>query len=96
MIPGVVISADAGNTWNLTPGDFASYPSQFVSLEERDAEAPRGSDGSLPERFGRLKSGSIFIDRGVPTESIEGDGFRYSAISYDGPAPDMGAYEYVP
>lgn len=96
VIPGVVISADAGNTWNLTPGDFASYPSQFVSLEERDAEAPRGSDGSLPERFGRLKSGSIFIDRGVPTESIEGDGFRYSAISYDGPAPDMGAYEYVP
>lgn len=92
----VTISLDENNSWNLNLGDPSAFASQFVSLSEEDARAPRSADGSLPSRFGRLKAGGVFIDKGAPTSNINGDGFRYPAIPYSGSAPDLGAYEYRP
>ena len=81
-----------GNSW-----DLGIEPSRedFVSLDERDASAPRGKDGSLPSRFGRLRPESRLIDRGVRTFPIRSaaDATDLPAIPYKGKAPDLGAYE---
>ena len=103
---------DRSKSW--TPFDatasYNTYKAQFISLSEEDAGAPRKADGSLPDRFGRLAAGSIFIDMGAPTADIDTyaetsalGGYdrpdRYnsiilSPIPYSGPAPDLGMYEY--
>lgn len=88
---GITILADEHNSWNL---GIKAKESDFVSLSAEDAGAPRGADGSLPERFGRLAPGSAFIDKGIPTEPIQGDGFTCESIPYLGSAPDLGACEY--
>ena len=70
----------------------------FVSLTEEDAKAPRAADGTLPTRFARLKSTSVFIDKGVnkslPAEVIKEFPFLEQPIY--GSARDLGPYEYVP
>lgn len=84
------------NNWDLKLTDPKVCAGQFVSLSEEDARAPRGKDGSLPGRFGRLKAGSIFIDKGTITGPVKGDGFECPAIPYEGSAPDLGAFECRP
>jgi pectate disaccharide-lyase len=66
-------------TWTL---GITASAADFVSVSEADAAAARGSDGSLPTKFGRLVSTSQLIDKGVNV-----------GIAYLGAAPDLGAYE---
>lgn len=87
----VVATEAANNSWNLS---LTGDESQFVSLSEADAIAQRGTDGSLPTNFGRLKPGSLFIDKGIATQLLQYDGVSLSAILYKGTVPDLGAYEY--
>jgi hypothetical protein len=70
----------------------------FVSLTEEDAKAPRAVDGSMPTRFARLKSTSVFIDKGVdkslPADVIAEFPFLEQPIYGNG--RDLGPYEYRP
>ena len=60
-----------GNKVNGKKVNVANHNSQFLSLSEADAKAPRNPDGSLPENdFARLVNGSIFIDKGEVTENF--------------------------
>ena len=84
----------AGNLWDQ-PGLTDQPEDEFVSLDPKDAAAERGADGSLPARFGRLKAGSVFVDKGVPTASINlaREGIVLDPIAYQGQNPDLGAFE---
>ena len=84
----------AGNLWDQ-PGLTDQPEDEFVSLDPKDAAAERGADGSLPARFGRLKAGSVFVDKGVPTASINlaREGIVLDPIAYRGQNPDLGAFE---
>ncbi len=87
----VVATEASNNSWNLSlQGDST----QFVSLSEADALAPRKADGSLPSNFGRLKSASLFIDKGIATQPLQYDGVSLPAIDFKGTLPDLGALEY--
>ncbi|HTS16350.1 MAG TPA: right-handed parallel beta-helix repeat-containing protein [Verrucomicrobiae bacterium] len=69
------------NSWNLpvTP-NIADY----VVLTEDAAKAPRQADGSLPNNgFARLVAGSDLIDKGVNV-----------GLPFNGPAPDLGPFEF--
>ncbi|MBB3062732.1 right-handed parallel beta-helix repeat-containing protein [Microbulbifer rhizosphaerae] len=71
---------DQYNTWNLgiTPSS-----SDFLSTSDNGFMGPRQADGSLPDlNFLKLSSGSQMIDRGVDV-----------GLPYNGPVPDLGAYE---
>jgi hypothetical protein len=67
--------------------------SDYVSLSEDDAKAPRGADGSMPKKFARLKSGSVLIDKGkalnIPYTSV----FPFLTQPMYGAARDLGPYE---
>jgi hypothetical protein len=55
-----------------------------VSVDTTGIRGARYSDGSLPTlTYLRLKTGSDLIDVGVNI-----------GIAYNGPAPDLGAFEY--
>lgn len=74
--------------------------SDYVSLSEADAIAPRRGDGSMPSRFARLKPTSNLVDAGcnVPTSvtpnlaQLETD-FPIIVQPIYGSARDMGPYE---
>lgn len=74
--------------------------SDYVSLSEADALAPRRGDGSMPSRFGRLLPGSNLIDAGgvVPSSitpnlaQLEAD-YPFLQKPIYGVAPDLGPYE---
>ena len=71
-------------------------PTQFVDTDN-DATliAPRDEDGNLPPTtFAHLREGSFLIDAGTPVEATTYRGIEVEGISYDGSAPDLGAYEY--
>lgn len=76
--------------------------SDYVSLEESDAIAPRRGDGSMPTRFARLKPGSNLVDAGcdVPSDitpnlvQLESD-FPFLKSPVYGSARDLGPYELV-
>ncbi|MFD2706657.1 right-handed parallel beta-helix repeat-containing protein [Salibacterium lacus] len=71
---------DEYNSWNLSV-DVSD--SDFISLNDNEADGPRSADGSLPETdFLKLDSGSDLIDAGTDI-----------GLSYEGSAPDLGAYE---
>lgn len=58
----------------------------FVSLNDAELMAPRREDGSLPDiDFMKLRPGSKLIDRGMNV-----------GLPFQGSAPDLGAFEYVP
>ncbi|WP_158277321.1 right-handed parallel beta-helix repeat-containing protein [Opitutus sp. ER46] len=78
------------NTWQ---GAITATPADFVSLDRADAAAPRHADGSLPDRFGRLRPSSRLIDAGARTEAIADRGYSLPPIPYRGAAPDVGPYE---
>jgi len=77
--------------------------SDYVSLSEEDALAPRGADGSMPTRFARLVGGSKLIDAGCDVAAsvtpnlaqLEQD-FPFLQMPVYGAARDLGPYEYVP
>ncbi len=56
---------------------------EFFSIDPKGLDAPRGPDGSLPKiDFMHLKPGSKLIDAGKDVR-----------LPYNGPAPDLGAFE---
>jgi len=70
------------NSWQ----GFTVTAADFASLDAALALAPRNADYSLPTNaFLRLAAGSDLIDAGVNV-----------GLPYNGAAPDLGAYEYVP
>lgn len=74
--------------------------SDYVSLAEADAIAPRRGDGSMPARFARLLPGSKLVDAGcdVPAavipnwEQLVAD-FPFLNDAKSGKARDLGPYE---
>lgn len=68
--------------------------SDYVSLTEDDAKAPRGADGSMPGKFARLKSGSVLIDKGIQATVPFAGEFSFLAQPVFGAARDLGPYEY--
>ncbi|MFA5044666.1 MAG: T9SS type A sorting domain-containing protein [Paludibacter sp.] len=67
--------------------------SDYVSLSEDDAKAPRGADGSLPAKFARLKTGSVLVDKGLPYNMPYTTEFPFLAQPIYGTARDLGPYE---
>lgn len=67
--------------------------SDFVSLSEEDAKAARGIDGSLPKKFGRLKSGSNLIDKGLDLTPPYTSEFSFLKQDIYGLSRDLGPYE---
>ena len=67
--------------------------SDYESLSEDDAKAPRGADGSLPPKFARLKSGSILIDKGLPYSMPYINEFPFLAQPIYGAGRDLGPFE---
>lgn len=106
-------TVEMNNTWNSIDGEPAMIPTrnasgkyydqkyvydEFVSTSKEDFLAPRQADGSLPDNgFGRLKQGSMFIDKG--TSKVKGvsqttfSGYEIE-LPFNGLAVDLGAYEY--
>jgi hypothetical protein len=70
------------NTWNGIPVNEAD----FLSLDDTIARGPRNADGSLPiSNFLRLVPTSNLIDAGIDV-----------GLPFNGPAPDLGAFETSP
>ena len=67
--------------------------SDYVSLSEEDAKAPRGADGSMPAKFGRLKSGSVLIDKGLWKNIPYSNEFPWLKQEVYGAGRDLGPYE---
>ncbi|MGC3979263.1 MAG: T9SS type A sorting domain-containing protein [Paludibacteraceae bacterium] len=106
-------TTEKNNSWNSIDGQYALVPyktadgktfdqksiyNQFVSTSKSDFLAPRDADGSLPKNgFGRLKAGSVFIDKGTNTvrgiNSVTLKSYDFS-VPFSGAALDLGAYEY--
>ena len=90
----ITISVNEGNTWNQ-PNITTNPITEFISLSVEDAKAPRGINGELPTKFGRLTPNSKYINAGVATLEINNsrDEIHLPAIPYLGTAPDLGAFE---
>ncbi len=90
---------DKTNNNGVTP-KIQDYTSEFVSLAYEDAIAERRADGQLPLKFGRLKAGSKFIDKGVIIKDFDAADVKYPeygrsvTLPYTGATADMGAFEY--
>ncbi len=70
----------ATNSW-MPP--FSATDADFASIDTAGVRGPRGSDGSLPEvAFLHLAAGSDLIDAGTVV-----------GLPYEGPRPDLGAFE---
>lgn len=67
--------------------------SDYVSLSEDDAKAPRGADGSLPTKFARLKSANALVDKGLPYYLPYANEFPWLKQEIYGAARDLGPYE---
>ena len=67
--------------------------SDYVSLSETDAKAPRGADGSMPPKFARLKNSSVLIDKGLKFNIPYTDEFPFLAQPSYGGTRDLGPYE---
>lgn len=93
---GTSLSKDAWTNHLVTSFSRSDY----VSLAEADAIAPRRGDGSMPSRFARLLPGSNLVDAGfTPTVAVtpnlaqlESD-FPFLASPIYGTARDLGPYE---
>jgi hypothetical protein len=74
------------NGW-MSP--FSTTSADFVSIDPNLAYGPRNADGSLPKiAFMRLAPGSDLIDGGTIDANLP--------LPYNGSAPDLGAFEYLP
>ncbi len=67
--------------------------SDYVSLSETDAKAPRGADGSMPTKFARLKSGSVLVDKGLNLVPPFTAVFPFIKQDVYSLARDLGPYE---
>lgn len=67
--------------------------SDFVSLSETDAKAPRGADGSMPTKFARLKSGSVLVDKGLNLVPPFTNDFPFLKQNVYSSSRDLGPYE---
>lgn len=85
---------DTKNAWKNNALTNGFSESDYVSLSEEDAKAPRAIDGSLPTRFARLKSTSRLIDCGLDLRSEMQDEFPFTWQDINGVARDLGPYEY--
>lgn len=87
-------SVKSGETFdtNLVT-DFSK--DDYVSLSEEDAKAPRGTDGSLPTNFARLKTGSKLVNAGLTKPIPYTDEFPYLFQPIYGSARDLGPYELI-
>lgn len=88
---------------------WPDYSSEYENLDYNTAIGARQENGELPLGFGRLKSGSQFVDKGTPisgfkTVDAHKKEYEYSDkapydysmtidIPFAGAAPDYGAYE---
>ncbi len=80
IVAGAVLIS---NSWQ---NGLSVGASDFASLDPALALAPRNADYSLPTNaFARLAAGSGLIDKGINV-----------GLPYNGAAPDLGAYEFVP
>lgn len=67
--------------------------SDYESLAEADAIAPRGEDGSLPVKFARLRSGSKLVDAGIFKVLPDEKDFPFLSQPVYGDGRDIGPYE---
>lgn len=67
--------------------------SDYISLSEEDAKAPRGADGSMPQRFARLKKGSVLVNQGLDLKTPMYEEFPFLWQPIYGGARDLGPYE---
>ena len=73
-------AVQATNSWT---NPFSVDATDFISIDTTGVRGPRKPDGSLPDLpFMRLASGSDLINAGTDV-----------GIPYEGPAPDLGAFE---
>jgi pectate disaccharide-lyase len=104
-------TTEKNNSWDSIQGaaplvpvknfDQSTVYNQFISTSAVDFLASREADGSLPKNgFGRLKAGSMFIDKG--TNIVRGmdsntlKSYDIALTGFYGTSVDLGAYEYVP
>lgn len=75
------VTTQLNNIWN---GNITVGTSDFTSLNNSGVDGARKADGSMPVvNFLRLNTGSKLIDAGTNV-----------GLSYNGNAPDLGAFEY--
>ena len=93
---GVSLSKDAWTNHLVTSFSRSDY----VSLAEADAIAPRRGDGSMPSRFARLVPGSNLVDAGCDVPSSVTPNlaqmladFPFLVSPVYGTARDLGPYE---
>lgn len=90
-----------GNKVGSTAVFAKDYTSEYISLAVADFKATRENNGSLPRNgFGRLKAGSVLIDKGEKVENFTpkahspgGIALPNITIPYVGANPDFGPYE---
>ncbi len=83
---GVNLAAFITQTTNSWQSPFVVTSADFVSIDPNAAYGARNADGSLPSiSFMRLSVGSDLIDSGTNV-----------GLPYNGTAPDLGAFEYLP
>lgn len=85
--------SNSNKAWTNVIRGFGT--SDYVSLSEEDAKAPRGADGSLPTKFARLKTSSVLIDKGLPYNTPYATEFPFLAQPIYGAARDLGPYELM-
>ncbi|MFM2291431.1 MAG: hypothetical protein RIS29_1244 [Bacteroidota bacterium] len=81
----------SNKAWSNVVRGFGA--SDYVSLSEDDAKAPRGADGSLPTRFARLKSGSVLLDKGKWVTPPFTSEYPWLKQTIYGAGPDLGPVE---
>ncbi len=82
---GVTLAA-ATQTTDSWQSPFVVTNADFVSIDCNGLDGARKADGSLPDiSFMRLSVGSDLIDSGTDV-----------GLPYNGAAPDLGAFEYLP
>jgi PKD repeat protein len=81
---GINIVAGSTQVSNSWQNGLSVTAGDFVSIDVSLATAPRNADYSLPTNgFARLAAGSDLIDAGINV-----------GLPFNGPAPDLGAYEF--
>jgi hypothetical protein len=90
------LPAGKNKAWSKNTITSGFSKSDYVSLAEDDAKAPRAVDGSLPTRFARLKSTSVLIDKGLDLRTPLYEEFPQLWQPIYGSARDLGPYEYAP
>ena len=79
------------NSWNVISPTV--NPSDFVSMDASQLVAPRQADGSLPDiTLAHPVPGGRLVDKGVNLNGTY-NGWVISNETYNGSAPDLGAYE---